>query len=191
MDAVSQLLEKHKTEVRHGCVDVHRYQGVVEGFNQTLAERLFGHQYAQEMKMLEGERSTEWVAPLPAVITALNNEVTHLTGKKPSDAIKVKQVAQKPSSIVPGCPLRLKEQKLPSGMGVRYLYQPGELEGGHRRATDPVWSLQVYRLGRSVTKPSEPVLYYLQDGPARGFVQDELLVAPPDTQLPPDGILHR
>ena len=57
-----------------------------------------------------------------------------------------------------------------------------ELEGGRRRATDPVWSL-----GRSVTKPDEPVLYYLKDGPPRGFVREELLVVPPDTQLPPDG----
>ena len=70
------------------------------------------------------------------------------------------------------------------------MYQPGELEGGRQRATDPIWSLQVYRLGRSVTKPDEPVLYYLLDGHARGFVQEELLPVPTDTQLPPDGILR-
>ena len=75
-------------------------------------------------------------------------------------------------------PFGLQEQKLPSGVGVRYLYQPGELEGGRRRATDPVWSLEVYRLGRSVTKPGEPVLYYLQDGPPRRFVREELLGGP-------------
>ena len=93
-------------------------------------------------------------------------------------------------------PVGLKEQKVPSGVGVRYLYQPGKLEGGRRRATDPVWSLEVHRLGRSVTKPDEPVLYYLQDGrhylqhgPPRGFVREELLVVRPDTQLPPDGVL--
>ena len=68
---------------------------------------------------------------------------------------------------------------------MRYLYQLCELEGGRRHATDPVWYLQVYRLGRSVTKPDEPVLYYLLDGPERGFVCEELLVVPPDTELPP------
>ena len=47
-------------------------------------------------------------------------------------------------------------KKMPSGVGVRYLYQPGELESGQRCATDPIWSLKVYRLGRSVTKPNEP-----------------------------------
>ena len=68
---------------------------------------------------------------------------------------------------------------------MRYLYQPGELEGGNRRATDPIWSLKVYNIERVVTKPNEPVVYYLYDGPKRGFVREELLVVPPGTQLPP------
>ena len=144
------------------------------------------------MRLPSGERSTEWLKRLPSVVAALNREVTRLTGKKPSDAIKAKTLTQKPSSVVPGRLLGLKEQKVPSGVGVRYLYQPGELEGGRRRATDPVWSLEVHRLGRSVTKPDEPVLYYLQgdDAPQRGFVREELLAVPPDTQLPPDGVLR-
>ena len=121
----------------------------------------------------------------------LNSEVIRLTGKRPSDAIKAKTVAQKPFSVVSDRPVGLKDQRLPSGVGVRYLYQPGELEGGRRRATDPIWSLEVCRLGRSVNKPDEPVLYYLQDGPPRGFFREELLVVPPDTQLPPDGVLKR
>ena len=36
-----------------------------------------------------------------------------------------------------------------------------------------------------ITKPNEPVLYYLRDGPQRGFVREELLIVPFDTQLPP------
>jgi len=191
MGAVNQLLAKHGVSVRRGRVDIHRDQGIVERWNRTLAERLFGHQYAQEMRLPPGERSTKWVARLPAVVAALNGEITRLTGKTPKDAIRAKRLSQRPSSVVPGRPVGPREQKLPSGVGVRYLYQPGELEGGRRRATDPVWSLAVYRLGRSVTKPGEPVLYYLQDGPQWGFVREELLVVPPDTQLPPDGVLKR
>ena len=34
------------------------------------------------------QRSTEWVKRLPEVVSALNNEVTRLTGKKPAEAIK-------------------------------------------------------------------------------------------------------
>ena len=194
MGAVSQLLARHNVEVRRGRVDSHRDQGIVERWNRTLSERLFGHQYAQEMRLPVGGRSTEWVRRLPAVVSALNGEVTRLTGKRPSEAIRAKSVSGKPSSTVPGRPVGLQEQKLPSGVGVRFLYQPGELEGGRRRATDPVWSLRVYRLGRTVTKPGEPVLHYLDSegqGPSRGFVREELLVVPPDTQLPPDGVLNR
>ena len=48
----------------------------------------------------------------------------------------------------------------------RYLLAPGEDEGGERRrATDPVWSLEVFDLSRSVVSPAQPVLYYLPDGP--------------------------
>ena len=137
LGSVSQLLAKHSVQVRRGRVDIHRDQVIVERFNWTLAERLFGHQSAQEMRLPSGERSTEWVKWLPSVVAALYGEVTRLTDKKPSDAIKAKTLIQKPSSVVPGRPLGLKEQKVPSGIGVRYFYQPSELECGRRRATDP------------------------------------------------------
>ena len=181
MGAVSQLLAKHGVSVRRGRVDVHRDQGIVERFNRTLAERLFGHQYAQEM--LSERRSSEWVARLPAVVAALNGEVTRLIGKRPSDAIRRKAVSARPAAPARR-PVGFKEQKLPPGVGVRYLYQPGELEGGRRRATDPTWSLTVHRVERSVTKTGDPVVYYL-DGPSRGFVREELQVVPPNTQSPP------
>ena len=83
-------------------------------------------------------RGPRWIKRLPAVVAAQNGEVTRLTGKKPSDAINTKTGTQKPFSTVPGRPVGLREQKLPSGVGVRFLYQPGELESGRRRATDPV-----------------------------------------------------
>ena len=185
MGAVSQLLAKHGVSVRRGRVDVHRDQGVVERFNRTLAERLFEHQYAQEM--LSEQRSSEWVVRLPAVVAALNGEVTRLIGKRPSDAIRKKAVSARPAAAPSAArhrPIGFKEQKLPLGVGVRYLYQPGELEGGRRRATDPTWSLTVHRVERTVTKSGDPVVYYL-DGPSRGFVREELQVVPPDTQSPP------
>ena len=122
---------------------------------------------------------------LPEVVAALNNEVTSLTGKKPAEAIKEKAVAAKPSTTY-SRPVGEREKKLPSFVNMRYLYQPGELEGGVKRATDPIWSLKVHSIERSVTKPNEPVLYYLRDGPKRGFVREELLVIPPNTELPPE-----
>ena len=141
-----------------------------------LAKQLLGHQYAQEMWLLEGRRSTKWVARLPTVIAALNSEVTHLTSQKPRDAIKVTFVVQNPSSVVAGCPAGLSEQKLPSSAGIHYLHQPGELEGGRCRVTSLVWSLQVYRLGHSDTRWDKPVLYYLLDSQPCGW--EELPVVP-------------
>ena len=185
MGAVSQLLAKHGVSVRRGRVDNHRDQGIVERFNRTLAERLFGHQYAQEMLLPLEQRSSEWVARLPAVVAALNGEVTRLIGKRPSEAIRRKAVSARPAAPARRQRKRgFEEQKLPSGVGVRYLYQPGELEGGRRRATDPTCSINVHRLERSVTKTGEPIAYYL-DGPPRGFVREELQVVPPDTESPP------
>ena len=92
MGAVTKEMEKHKTYIRRGRVDIHRDQAIVERFNRTLAERLFGHQYAVEMRLPEGQRSTAWVKRLPDVVSALNNEVTSLMGKKPAVAIKGKAV---------------------------------------------------------------------------------------------------
>ena len=107
---------------------------------------------------------------------ALNGEVTRLTGKRPSEAIKAKTVAQKN-------PPPLLAFSSRSSPRVCFIYQPGELEGCRRRAADPVWSLEVYRLGRSVTKPDEPVLYYLQDGPPRGFGREELGCLPNNRRM--------
>ena len=183
--AVTKVMEKNKTAIRRGRTEIHRDQAIVERFNRTLAERLFGYQYAVEMNMKNSnQRSTEWVKRLPEVVSALNNEVTRLIGKKPAEAIKEESVSAKPATPY-SRPVGVNEKKLPTQVRVRYLYQPGELEGGGRRATDPIWSLKVYYIEKVVTKPEEPVMYYLFDGPKRGFVREELKVVPSDTQLPP------
>ncbi|KAL9964114.1 hypothetical protein ACROYT_G027698 [Oculina patagonica] len=98
MGAVTKEMENHKTYIRRGRVNIHRDQAIVERFNQTLAERLFGYQYGVELTLPSGQRSTAWVKRLPEVVAALNNEVTSLTGKKPAAAIKEKAVSSKPSS---------------------------------------------------------------------------------------------
>jgi len=139
------------------------------------------------MRLPEGQRSTAWVKRLPEVVLALNNEVTSLIGKKPVVAIKEKSVYARPSTPY-SRPVGKNEKILPALVHVLYLYQPGELEGGVKRATDPIWSLKVYSIERSFTKPDQPVLYYLHDGPKRGFVREELLVNPPNTQLPPEQV---
>ena len=190
MGKVNDVMKKHNVGIRRGEARQHRAQAIVERFNRTLAERLFGHQYAQEILMEarngKSARSTEWVSRLPDVIKALNNEETRLIGMKPSDAIKKKEVKAQASA-----PQRWKnEVQLPSNMKVRYLYEPGELEGGERRrASDPIWSLETYSIDSVVKTPGDPTLYYLTEGaPRRGFVRQELMIVPQDTQLPPDTV---
>ena len=80
MGGVTKAMENNKTAIRRGRTEIHRDQAIVERFNRTLAERLFGNQYAVEMNLPSG-RSTAWVKRLPEVVSALNNEVTRLTGK--------------------------------------------------------------------------------------------------------------
>ena len=119
------------------------------------------------MNLKSGERSTEWVKRLPEVVSALNSEKTRLTGRRPVDAIKDKVVDAKSSTF--SRPVGKKEKRLDSSVNVRYLFAPGELEGGGRRATDPNWSLKVFNISSSIVNENEPVLYYLKDGPKRGF----------------------
>jgi transposase InsO family protein len=79
MGAVYKLLAQHNVLVRRGRVENHRDQGIVERFNRTLAERLFGAQYAQELLLAarsSSERSREWVRALPDVVAAINDEPT-------------------------------------------------------------------------------------------------------------------
>ena len=193
MGEVNKLMKSKNVKIRRGETGLHRSQAIVERFNRTLAEKLFGHQYAQEdlsaaassksSNARSSSRSKEWVARLPDVINSLNKESTRLTGKTPLEAIKLPEVKHLSSSK------SRPESLLPRGIKVRYLYQPGELEGGERRrATDPIWSLDLYEIRQVMGK--DPIVYYLHDAtnsraPKRGFVREELLVVPVDTQLPP------
>ena len=81
------------------------------------------------------------------------------------------------------------EKVLPEDGLYRYLYQPGELEGGdRRRATDKIWSRNTFRLDRIVENLGQRVLYYLTDGPKRAFVREELMQIPEGTEVPPEWV---
>ena len=191
MGSVTSLMKQHGVSIQRGQAGNHRSQAFVERANKTLSERLFSYQYAQEMLGGSGSdgRSREWVKRLPQVLKSMNSEPTRLTGKEPSSAIGLEKVSVKAGNYKR--PVGLDETRLPPGVLVRYLYAPGEGEGGERRrATDPIWSLGIYDLIRSVVTSDQPVLYYLSEGaPKRGFVREELLVVPDNTELPPKSVL--
>ena len=93
---------------------------------------------------------------------------------KPVDAIKEALVEQGFSQ-----PAKEYEEKL-LDVGIRYLYESGELEGqiykGERRkrSSDPIWSVDVYRIKDRYVQKYQPTLYYLDGGPKRSFVFEEL-----------------
>ena len=113
MGAVTKEMENHKTSIRRGHPEIHRDQAIVERFNRTLAERLFGYQYAVEMRSNTGQRSRAWVKRLPKVVSALNNQVTRLIGMKPAAAVKEKAVVSQPATKYLR-PVGENEKKLPS-----------------------------------------------------------------------------
>ena len=172
---VTKLMEKHDVIIQRGDQSQHRSQGIVERFNRTLADRLFTYQYHKELEdPSKGNR--EWVSRLQNVVGASNNEKTRLIGMKPVDAIKQTLVEQGFSQ-----PVREFEEKLLDvGTKVRYLYEPGELEGyqykGERRkrSTDPILSVDVYKIKDRYVQKHQPTLYYSDAGPKRSFVFEKL-----------------
>ena len=90
---------------------------------------------------------------------------------------------------LPEQPQRVSTQPLLSDVTVRYLYEPGELEGGKRRATDPIWSVTTHRISTITRSTGRPPIYRLDStAPQRGFTREQLQVIPDDTQLPPHGL---
>ena len=80
-------------------------------------------------------------------------------------------------------------KRVPEDGLYRYLLQPSEEHDDQRcRATDRIWSKASYRLKEFTKDSGNRVMYYLEDGPERTFVSEELMLIPEDTELPPDYI---
>ena len=167
---VIKLMEKHDVMIQRGDPSQHRSQGIVERFNRMLADRLLSYQYHKELED-PSISNREWVSRLQNVVSALNDERTRLIGMKPIDAIKQTLVKQGFSQPVK----EYKEKLLDIGAKVRYLYEPGQLEGyqykGERRkrSTDPIWSVDVYKIKDRYVQKHQPTLYYLDGRPKRSF----------------------
>ena len=122
-----------------------------------------------------------WVKNLNKIVNKMNNTVSSIIDMKPKDVIKL--------DTIPLDKKYLEETILPKDGLYRYLYQPGEQHGDQkRRATDLIWSKNIYRLDQIVQDPENRVLYYLQDRPDRTFVREELMYVSEDPQVPPDWV---
>ena len=113
----------------------------------------------------------------------MNSSKTAMIGMQPKDAIKLSNVELAKFEEFAD------EKQLPEDGLYRYFYQPGEQHGDQkRRATDFVWSKNTYRLDRIDQEPGNRILYYLQGGPERAFVREELMEVPETTEKPPDWV---
>ena len=180
---VDKLMGEHDVEVKRVTTKYHHhFTAFVENFNKTLAERLFKIQDAQELNNPTKDSKT-WVKHLYKLVTKLNNTKLDRIGMAPTKAVKLDNVTLNMKAYP-------KEDALPVDGLYRYLYQPGELEGGQqRRATDLVWSWNPVRIDRIVENKEERVLYYLADNaPKRAFVREELMLIPENTEVPPDWV---
>ena len=83
---------------------------------------------------------------------------------KPIDAIKETLVRQGFCQ-----PIKNYEEKLLDvGTKVRYLYEPGELEG--QQYGSSIWPVDGYKIKDRYIKKYQPTLYYLDGGPKRFFI---------------------
>ena len=135
---------------------------------------------AQELQDPENV-STISVKNLNKAVNKMKKTESSMIGLKPTDAIKLDTVPLDKSYP--------KETALAEEGLCRYFYQPGEQHGDQkRRATNLIWSKNMYRLDRIVQDPGNRVLHYLLDEPDRAFAREELMHVSEDTQTPPDWV---
>ena len=180
MADVTKLFEKHKVKIDRTITKYHHtHTAFVENMNKQLAKKLFKAQDVQELNE-ENKVSSVWVKQLYKVVDELNNKRTVMIKMKPNKAILLDNVPQfkkySPDRIC-----------LNTDGIYRYLLLPGEEHDDQkRRATDFIWSKDIYKLKKIVEEDGNRTMYYLDGGPERVFVKEELMRIPKDTKTPPD-----
>ena len=130
---VTKMLEKHEDKIQRVTTKYkHTHAAFVEALKKILTERLFKVQDAQELNDPE-QVSSRWVKHLYGLVDELNDTQTEMTGKKPSDAIKLNEVPLVNRENYPP------EEKLPEDGLYHYLLQPGkEHDDRWHRAKDRI-----------------------------------------------------
>ena len=89
---VTKMLEKNEVKFQGVTTKYkHTHTAFVEALDKILAERLFKVQDAQELNDPE-KVSSRWVKHLYGLVGKFNNKESEMTGMKPKDAIKLKEV---------------------------------------------------------------------------------------------------
>ena len=161
-------MQQHNVPIR--VVDLYSFESLalIKAFKRRIAELIYKVQYAIEGRLTNGERSRIFKRILKKYIDYLNNSKTRLIGMSSARAMTLEEVESKPSKKPKRAIGKDEKIKLQKGTAVRYLLKTGKLEGDHRRrATDPYWSLRVFKIKRVVIGKNspQPVLYYLEGEP--------------------------
>src|SRR6184192_396569 len=161
-------MQQYNVPIR--VVDLYSFESLalIKAFKKNLAKLIYKIQYAIEGRLAEGERSRLWNKILMKYIDFMNNSKTRLIGMAAAYAMTLEEVVSKPSKKAKRAIGKYEEIKLKKGTAVRYLLKLDELEGDHRhQATDPYWSLCMYKIKRVIIGRNlpQPVLYYLEDKP--------------------------
>ena len=89
---VTKMLEKNEVKIQRVKTKYkHTHTAFVEVLNKILTERLIKVQDAQELNNPE-KISSRWVKHMCGLVDELNHMETEMTGMKPKDAIKLKEV---------------------------------------------------------------------------------------------------
>ena len=114
--------------------------------------------------------SKTWIKNLSSVVNKTKNTKASMIYMKPKDAIKLGIVELNKSETNPN------EKMLPEHDRYRYQHQPGEQHGDKKiRATDFIQSINMYSFNQTVIKPENLVLHFLQGGPDKAFVHEQLM----------------
>ena len=177
----TKLLEAQNVDIKRATTKYkHTHTAFVEAFNKEIAKELFKPMDAQELTD-PNKISRIWVRNLENTVKRVNNLKTAMIDMNPKDAIKLSNVELVKSKEFAN------EKPLPEDGLYRYFYQPGEQHGDQKRcATDFIWSKNTFRLDMIVQPLGNQILYYLQGGPERAFVREELMQIPGTTEKPPD-----
>src|SRR6266542_738245 len=161
-------MQQYNVTIR--VVDLYSFESLafIKAFKKIIAQLTYKVQYAIEGRLTDGKQSRIFRRILKKYIDYLNNNKTRLIRISPAHTMTLEEVESKPSKKPKRAIGKDEKIKLQKGTVVRYLLKAGELEGDHRcRATDPYWSLHVFKIKRVIIGKNlpQPVLYYLEDEP--------------------------
>jgi hypothetical protein len=135
----------------------------VENMNRNLAKRIFEFQSIAELE--SKKKFVKWINILQTIVNDMNDSVIDSIEMKPVDAIKLDFVKQPTNTATK----QEKNKRIPNGTIVRRLLKSDQYQDlstgkikieNRRRATDSLWSVDLYYVYDSYNCKSGDCIYY-------------------------------